>query len=33
MILTPKLEPYAGQPDVDTYSQIVLWGGVAYIRR
>jgi hypothetical protein len=30
MILTPRLELYTGQ-DVDTYSQIVLWGGVAYI--
>ena len=33
MILTPKLEPYAGQSNVDIYSQIVLWGGIAYIRR
>jgi hypothetical protein len=31
MILTPNLEPYVGQPDVDVYSQVVLWGGLAYI--
>ena len=31
MILAPRLELYTGQQDVDTYSQIVLWGGVAYI--
>lgn len=31
MILIPRLEPYAGQNNVDIYSQIVLWGGVAYI--
>lgn len=32
MILTPGLEPYTGQDDVDIYSQIVLWGGIAYIK-
>jgi len=31
MILIPRLEPYTGQNNVDIYSQIVLWGGVAYI--
>ena len=31
MILTPNLEPYVGQSDVDVYSQVVLWGGLAYI--
>jgi hypothetical protein len=30
MILIPQLEPYTGQ-NVDVYSQIVLWGDIAYI--
>jgi hypothetical protein len=32
MILTPNLEPYTGKEPIDIYSQLILWGGLGFIK-